>query len=70
MDEDGIITINKERLVEQGFRQLEGWVYDVTRSHVARLEVVRLLLSCTSYINFELCQMDVKNDFLHGDLDH
>ena len=45
MDEDGIVIINKERLVAQGFCQLEGLDYDETFYHVARLEAICLFLA-------------------------
>lgn len=37
MDEDGIVTKNKARLVAQYFCQLEGLDYDETFSPIARL---------------------------------
>lgn len=42
MDEDGIITRNKVRLVALGFIQLEGMDYDEMFSHVDRHEAIRL----------------------------
>lgn len=52
MDEDGIITRNKERLVTQGFTQLEGLDYDETFTHVARLEVIKLFLAYEFFMIF------------------
>ena len=68
VDEDGIVTRNKARLVAQGFTQLEGLDYDETFAPVARLEAIRLFLAFASFKNFKVYQMDVKTAFLHGDL--
>lgn len=54
MDEDGIVTRNKARLVSQGFYQLVGLDYDETFSHVARLEAIRLFLAYASFIKFKV----------------
>ena len=69
MDEDGVATRNKARLVAQGFTQLEGLDYDETFAPVARLEAIRLFLAYASFKNFTVYQMDVKTAFLHGDLE-
>ena len=69
MDEDGVVTRNKARLVAQGFTQLEGLDYDETFAPVARLEAIRLFLAYASFKNFTVFQMDVKTAFLHGDLE-
>jgi hypothetical protein len=49
LDENGVITRNKARLVAQGYNQEEGIDYEETYAPVARLEAIRLLLSyaCT-----------------------
>ena len=69
MDEDGIVTRNKARLVAQGFTQLEGLDYDENFAPVARLEAIRLFLAYASFKNFTVFQIDVKTTFLHGDLE-
>ena len=45
MDEDGIVTRNKARLVAQGFTQQEGLDYDKTFAPIACLEAIRLFLA-------------------------
>ena len=44
IDENGIIVINKARLVAQGYNQEEVIDYEETFAPVARLEAIRMLL--------------------------
>ncbi|KAK1606006.1 hypothetical protein QYE76_029679 [Lolium multiflorum] len=67
-DENRIIMRNKERLVAQGFSQIEGIDFDETYALVARLESIRILLAYASHHTFMLQQMDVKISFLNGPL--
>lgn len=48
-----MIIKNKERLVGQGFTQLEGLDYDEAFALVAPLEVIRLFLAFDSFKNFK-----------------
>ena len=66
MDENGIVSRNKARLVAQGYNQQEGIDYDETFALVARLESIRILLAYACAHNFKLFQMDVKSAFLNG----
>ncbi|MCR2847933.1 hypothetical protein KN825_15245, partial [Weizmannia coagulans] len=66
MDEEGIITRNKARLLAQGYNQQEGIDYEETFAPVARLEAIRMLLAHACHKNFKLYQMDVKSAFLNG----
>jgi len=66
MDEHGIITRNKTRLVAKGYNQEEGIDYDETYAPVTRLEDVRLLLAYSCIKGFKVFQMDVKSAFLNG----
>ncbi|GJR80533.1 retrovirus-related pol polyprotein from transposon TNT 1-94 [Tanacetum coccineum] len=51
LDENGVVTRNKDRLVAQGYNQQEGIDYDET-------------YACA--LDFKLYQMDVKSAFLNG----
>ncbi|GJR63129.1 retrovirus-related pol polyprotein from transposon TNT 1-94 [Tanacetum coccineum] len=45
LDENGVVSRNKARLVPQGYNQQEGIDYDETYAPVARLESIRILLA-------------------------
>ncbi|GJX79402.1 retrovirus-related pol polyprotein from transposon TNT 1-94 [Tanacetum coccineum] len=66
LDENGVVTRNKARLVAQGYNQQEVIDYDKTYGPVARLESIRILLAYACALDFKLYQMDVKSAFLNG----
>jgi len=66
LDENGIVTRNKERLVVQGYNQKEGIDYDETFALVARLQAIRVLIAFVVFKEFTLYQMDVNSAFLNG----
>ncbi|GJS23534.1 retrovirus-related pol polyprotein from transposon TNT 1-94 [Tanacetum coccineum] len=66
LDENGVVSRNKARLVAQGYNQQEGIDYDKTYAPVARLESIRILLAYACALDFKLFQMDVKSVFLNG----
>ncbi|GJY94256.1 retrovirus-related pol polyprotein from transposon TNT 1-94 [Tanacetum coccineum] len=66
LDENGVVTRNKARLIAQGYNQQEGIDYDKTYAPVARLESIRILLAYACALDFKLYQMDVKSAFLNG----
>ncbi|GKE16177.1 retrovirus-related pol polyprotein from transposon TNT 1-94 [Tanacetum coccineum] len=66
LDENGILSRNKARLVAQGYNQQEGINYDETYAPVARLESIRILLAIACANDFKLYHMDVKSAFLNG----
>ncbi|XP_015057420.1 uncharacterized protein LOC107003608 [Solanum pennellii] len=68
LDENGVITRNKSRLVVQRYNQEEGIDYDETFAPVARMEAIRILIAFAAFMGFKLYQMDVKSAFLNGDL--
>ncbi|GJQ95879.1 retrovirus-related pol polyprotein from transposon TNT 1-94 [Tanacetum coccineum] len=67
-DETGIVIKNKRRLIAQGYNQQESIDYDETFPLVARLKAIRIFISIATYMNFLVCQMDVKSTFLIGKL--
>ncbi|GKC74791.1 retrovirus-related pol polyprotein from transposon TNT 1-94 [Tanacetum coccineum] len=66
LDENGVVTRKKARLVAQGYNQQEGIDYDEIYAPVARLESIRILLAYACALDFKLYQMDVKSAFLNG----
>ncbi|GJZ51094.1 retrovirus-related pol polyprotein from transposon TNT 1-94, partial [Tanacetum coccineum] len=66
LDENDVVSQNKDRLVAQGYNQQEGIVYVETYALVARLESIRLLLAYACALDFNLFQMDEKSAFLNG----
>jgi len=69
MDERGVVTRNKARLVALGYRQEDGIDYDETFAPVARLEAIRMFLAFSAHKGFKVYQMDVKSAFLNGKLE-
>ena len=68
IDEEGVITRNKARLVPKGCSQEEHIDYDEIYAPVARLETIIIFLSFTTYMKFKVFQMDMKSAFLNGEL--
>nr|GEY88919.1 hypothetical protein [Tanacetum cinerariifolium] len=66
LDENGVVSQDKARLVAQGYNQQKGIDYDETYAPVARLESIRILLAYACALDFKLFQMDVKSAFLNG----
>nr|GEY87501.1 retrovirus-related Pol polyprotein from transposon TNT 1-94 [Tanacetum cinerariifolium] len=66
LDDNGIVTRNKARLVAQGYNQQEGIDYDETYATVARLKPIRILLAFSYALGCKLNQMDMKSAFLNG----
>ena len=65
---DGTVDRYKARLVAKGFTQEYGIDYEETFAQVARLSSVRTLIAISVARKWPLFQMDVKNDFLNGEL--
>ena len=65
-DEEGNVICNKDRLVAQGYSQMEEVDYDKTFAPVAHMESIRILLALACQLKFNLYQMDVKTTFLNG----
>ncbi|GJV89064.1 retrovirus-related pol polyprotein from transposon TNT 1-94 [Tanacetum coccineum] len=66
LDENGIVSRNKARLVAQGYNQKECINYDETYSPVATLKSIRIILAISYANDFKLYQIDVKSAFLNG----
>ena len=60
---------NKARLVCKGYAQVEGHDFDENFAPVAILEAIRMFLSYDSHNNFKVYQIDVKSNFVNGDLE-
>jgi hypothetical protein len=58
----------KARLVVKGFAQNKGIYFDEIFSPVVKMNSIRTILSLVAVEDFHLEQLDVKTNFLHGDL--
>ena len=66
MNENIDITKNKVRFVVQGYSQEEEIDFEETYALVARLEVIRILLTFAISQSVKLFQIDVKSTFLNS----
>ncbi|GJS04101.1 retrovirus-related pol polyprotein from transposon TNT 1-94 [Tanacetum coccineum] len=69
MNHDGLIARLKARLVAKGYAQTYDIDYSKTFSPVAKISSIRLFISLAATYGWALHQLDVKNSFLHGDLE-
>ena len=65
---DGTVDRYKDRLIARGFTQEHEIDYEETFAHVARLSSVITLIAVSTARKWPLFQMDIKNDFLNGEL--
>ena len=65
----GLLERYKASLVAKGYTQTYGIRYLETFALVAKMNIVRILLTLTANRGWSLQQFDEKNVFLHGNLD-
>ena len=66
---DGTLERYKARLVAKGYTQTQRIDYHETFALVAKMNTIRILLSLATNLDWPLQQLDVKNVFLHEDLE-
>jgi len=69
LNENREVVRNKARLVCKGYAQQEGIYFEETFAPVARIQARRMFLALSSFQKIKVYQMDVKYDFLNGDLE-
>jgi len=65
LDEFGMVTQNKARLVVQGYNQEEGIDYEETIAPVVSIKAILILVAFVAHMEIKLYQMDVKSAFLN-----
>ncbi|GJS66498.1 retrovirus-related pol polyprotein from transposon TNT 1-94 [Tanacetum coccineum] len=67
-DEFNRVLKNKASLVAQGFRQEKRIDFQESFASVARIEAIRIFVANAAHKNMTIYQIDVKTDFLNGEL--
>jgi hypothetical protein len=65
---DEYVSRYKARFVAKGYAQTYGIDYEETYSPIAKMIIVKAIIAMAALKGWSLHQMDVKNVFLHGDL--
>ena len=58
----------KARIVAQGYCQIEGLDYDETFAPVTRYDSLRLIIALATHLGLDTDPLNIKSEFLHGDL--
>jgi hypothetical protein len=66
---DGSIEKYKQRFMVRGFSQIEGVDYDDTFVQVSRCTSIRSIIALADSMGWKLHQMDVKTNFLNGEIE-
>ena len=66
---DGTLERYKARLVAKGHTQTHGIDYHESFAPVVKMNTIQILLSLATNLDWSLQQLDVKNAFLHGDIE-
>ena len=64
-----LLSAIRVRLIANGYTQTYGVDYAKTLSPIAKIESVRILISFPANLGWPFVQLDVKNGFLHDDLE-
>lgn len=64
----GTIQRYKARIIAKGYNQVDRLDFFDTFSLVSKVTLVRTLFASSSINYWNLHQMDISNEFLHGDL--
>jgi len=65
---DGSMNRYKARLIAKGYAQTYGIDYEEAYNLVAKMTIIRVIIAMVAAKGWSLHQMDVKNVFLHGNL--
>ena len=66
---DNSFNRSKARLVAKGYAQTHGVDYEETFAPVAKMTIVRIVITLVVTKGCHLHQMDIKNGFLQGELE-
>ena len=66
--DDGSNIKYKEFFVFKGFSQVQGVDYTETFAPIAKMDFITIVLSIATSKCWEVHHMDVKSDFIHGEI--
>ena len=69
VDNNGFDINYEEILVFEGFSQFQGVDYTYKFAPVDKMDSIRLVLSIVASKRWEVHHMDVKSEFIHGELE-